>query len=663
MTEGPPLPARSDRRFADLPGLVAVAATYVYFLIWAQFGLLARMRAAGLDAAQIRLAMLAMGLAGLAASFAAARLPSGRRTVAASLAACAGAALAALAAASLPGFAFAAAAVGAATAIATVSLAASLPELVGPARRGLAVGGATGVAYLICNLPNLFEAPPAAQAIVAAALCLLAAAGLLGAPRRAAAAQPLAPPRRHFHGLGWAAVVATFLALVWLDSAAFAIIQESETLRRLTWAPGNVKLALGAIHLAAALAAGWLIDRGGLLRLPLLAYGALAVAALVLDRLAPEFAAGALYAAGVSLYSVALVMVPAARLEADLATPRWRAAQLYGIAGWLGSAAGVGMAQDLHRIPGTFLAAAGLLLAVAAVAGAGPQLARRLRRAGPALAIAVGGGVASVAWTAARAPAASPPAGTPAGMPDDPTAARTELAQAIASGRAVYVAEGCIHCHSQFVRPGGRDERLWGPSHPLDRSERPPLVGNRRQGPDLAAVGLRRNPVWNRLHLIDPRALTPASRMPSYAHLFATGERRGDDLVEYLASLGSGLGDARLAAVAQAEAAAAPAEPPTELGRRRFRELCAACHGETGHGDGPLSSHFPQPALDLTKPRLNRVPGRDLTGLAHLIRWGAPGTAMAGHEALAEGEIAALAATVAALGPKIDSALPAEAEQ
>lgn len=643
----------SPHGLADLPGLGAIAATYVYFLIWAQFGLLARMRSAGLDAGEIRLAMAAMGLAGLAASFATARLPADRRTVAAGLAACAAAALAALAASSLPGFAFAAAAVGAATAVATVSLAAALPTLVGPARRGLAVGAATGLAYLVCNLPALFEASPAAQARVAATLCLLAAAALRFGPARSGPPRPLpaAPALPNFHGLGWAAVVATFLALVWLDSAAFAIIQESAALRQLTWGAGNVKLVLGAVHLLAALVAGWVIDRGGLLRLPIVGYGALALAALALARLAPGLAAGALYAAGVSLYSVALVIVPAARLEPGLASPGWRSAQLYGIAGWLGSAAGVGMAQDLHRIPGAFLVAAGALLGVAALIGAGPAAARWMRRAALPLAIAVGGATADLAWTAVRSSA-------------DALATGGAPAAAVARGRAVYVAEGCIHCHSQFVRPGSRDESLWGPALPLDRAEQPPMVGNRRQGPDLATVGLRRNPVWNRLHLLDPRSITPQSRMPSYAHLFAPGDRRGDDLVEYLASLGGKQGAARQELLARIDAAepklASPAVVASGEATSRFGELCSACHGPSGRGDGGLSAHFPQVAIDLTQEPLHHVPDRDLAALERLIRWGAPGTSMAGHETLGAEEIARLAATVASFAPPGAAGSPRE---
>ncbi len=622
---------RRALRGADLPGLAAVTATYVYFLIWAQFGLLARMKGAGLDAGGVRTAMAAMGIAGLAASFAAARLPATRSRVAAALAGCAVAAFGSLAAGTVGGFALAAAAVGAATAVATVTLAAALPALVGPARRGLAVGAATGVAYLLCNVPALFEAPPTAQALVAAALCLAAAAAVVLGPAATAVPSPLpaAPAERHFRGLGWAALVASFLALVWLDSAAFAIIQETETLRRLTWDVGAVKLVLGLVHLAAALLAGALIDRGRLLALPPLAFGALATAALALERLAPGLAAGALYAAGVSLYSVALVLAPAARLAGPgLAAPGRRAAQLYGVAGWLGSAAGVGMAQDLHRIPVAFLVVAGALLAAAAVLGR----RRALGRLAPALTVAIVGGAFALHG-----------GGNGRG--------ENRHDSAVARGRAVYVAEGCLNCHSQYVRPGSRDEALWGPARPLDRHEQPPLVGNRRQGPDLAAVGLRRDPVWNRLHLIDPRALAPASRMPSYAHLFAPGDSRGADLVEYLAALGAGAGTERLAALA---AAPLPSSQPAPGGARLFRELCAACHGASGRGDGPLAASFPAAAIDLGKERLTWVAAlphgdADPDALVRLIRWGVPGTAMAGHETLAAAEIAALAAEVAAL--------------
>jgi cytochrome c oxidase cbb3-type subunit 2 len=109
----------------------------------------------------------------------------------------------------------------------------------------------------------------------------------------------------------------------------------------------------------------------------------------------------------------------------------------------------------------------------------------------------------------------------------------------VSFGRAVYISEGCIHCHSQFIRPVGQDQTLWGQQTPVERAleQSPVLIGNRRQGPDLANVGLRRVAGWNRLHLIEPSAVVPGSRMPSYRHLFTGNDPRGEALLAYLDSL------------------------------------------------------------------------------------------------------------------------------
>jgi len=106
-------------------------------------------------------------------------------------------------------------------------------------------------------------------------------------------------------------------------------------------------------------------------------------------------------------------------------------------------------------------------------------------------------------------------------------------------GREVYIAEGCIHCHSQYVRPDTDDGVWWGPVRPLQELERqhPPLFGNRRQGPDLLNVGSRRPAEWLRLQLESPRIAMPGSRMPSYAHLFRDGRKDGEALLAYLLSL------------------------------------------------------------------------------------------------------------------------------
>lgn len=117
-------------------------------------------------------------------------------------------------------------------------------------------------------------------------------------------------------------------------------------------------------------------------------------------------------------------------------------------------------------------------------------------------------------------------------------AASAQDAAQVRRGREVYIAEGCIHCHSQYVRPGTIDEERYGPPKALPdlEKQRPPLFGNRRQGPDLQNVGDRRTTDWIRRQLQKPRDVIPGSRMPSYAHLFRGGD--GEALIAYLLSLG-----------------------------------------------------------------------------------------------------------------------------
>jgi cbb3-type cytochrome oxidase cytochrome c subunit len=314
------------------------------------------------------------------------------------------------------------------------------------------------------------------------------------------------------------------------------------------------------------------------------------------------------------------------------------------VAGWLGSALGVGMAQDLGRIPGWFLVATGAALAVALLLPTAQrgEDRRRSRATGSALSLTFLSLLGVVLEAVATAP-------TPHQI------RRGGEDASVLRGRQVYIAEGCIHCHSQYVRPQGPDSGKWGPVRAIDRSEHPPLVGNRRQGPDLANVGNRRSAGWHEAHLVSPRALTPGSRMPSYAHLFGPGENRGDDLVTYLASLGSGTADARWAEIATLprEAAADAAHTPDRnAGERLFRTWCSACHGAAGAGDGPLAARFSRPTPDL---RLHGWRAEDLPHLARIVRFGIPGSAMPGHEQLRPGEAGDIAVFVAALGAPRDT--------
>lgn len=93
-------------------------------------------------------------------------------------------------------------------------------------------------------------------------------------------------------------------------------------------------------------------------------------------------------------------------------------------------------------------------------------------------------------------------------------------------GREVYIANGCVYCHSQQPRDrnfGPDAERGWGrASVPADYVyDRPHLMGSMRTGPDLFNIGARQpSEDWHLGHLYQPRAYVPGSIMPSYPFLF-----------------------------------------------------------------------------------------------------------------------------------------------
>jgi cytochrome c oxidase cbb3-type subunit 2 len=198
----------------------------------------------------------------------------------------------------------------------------------------------------------------------------------------------------------------------------------------------------------------------------------------------------------------------------------------------------------------------------------------------------------------------------------------------------------------------------WGPARELAEilKESPPLLGNRRQGPDLANVGNRRTAEWNRIHLEAPRSTSPGSRMPNYAHLFTPNNPRGGALLAYLESLGGDTSMERAELVARWQPdSAVLAAGDTARGRELFAYLCTNCHGPAGRGDGTLAAR-----LTLTPPNwpeqgwrhvVAGAPAKVVTReLARLIKFGSPATPMAGHETLTDHELASLVAYVRTLG-------------
>ena len=119
----------------------------------------------------------------------------------------------------------------------------------------------------------------------------------------------------------------------------------------------------------------------------------------------------------------------------------------------------------------------------------------------------------------------------------------TEMEQ---EGLRLYIAEGCVACHTQQVRSIEMDN-VWGdrPSMPSDYyfskqrldvwRQSPSLLGSERTGPDLTNIG-KRQPVkdWHLMHLYNPRSVVKESIMPSYPWLFeekATDKVTPEDVI------------------------------------------------------------------------------------------------------------------------------------
>jgi cytochrome c oxidase cbb3-type subunit II len=199
-------------------------------------------------------------------------------------------------------------------------------------------------------------------------------------------------------------------------------------------------------------------------------------------------------------------------------------------------------------------------------------------------------------------------------------------------GKAVYIANGCVACHTQQVRNVEMD-KVWGTrpgiaadyarNHRIDTwRNTATLMGTERTGPDLTNIGLRQPSIdWHLTHLYNPRIVVQQSIMPAYPWLFAIkedpakedvvvnvpAEARDDeggkvvatadalDLVAYLQSLKQvELPDGRPAPdflYKKQQAATAGTNKTVELdGAALYTANCQGCHQQNGEG---LKGAFP----------------------------------------------------------------------
>jgi cytochrome c oxidase cbb3-type subunit II len=140
------------------------------------------------------------------------------------------------------------------------------------------------------------------------------------------------------------------------------------------------------------------------------------------------------------------------------------------------------------------------------------------------------------------------------------------------AGRDVYVREGCYLCHSQMIRALRAETQRYGRHSVAGESvyDRPHQWGSKRTGPDLARIGGKYSDAWQRLHLVDPRAVVPESNMPAYRWL-ASARLDGNDIAARMRALRT-LGDP----YSESDVAAAP---KAVAGRTELDALVAYLQG------------------------------------------------------------------------------------
>ncbi|HEX3000557.1 MAG TPA: cbb3-type cytochrome c oxidase subunit II [Armatimonadota bacterium] len=226
-----------------------------------------------------------------------------------------------------------------------------------------------------------------------------------------------------------------------------------------------------------------------------------------------------------------------------------------------------------------------------------------------------------------------------------------------ARGREHYKANGCLYCHTQFIRPqdwGIGAERIAEAGDYYRQS--PPLLGSERTGPDLSEEGGEHPNDWHLAHFINPRFTRPRSLMPRFAFI---GSSDLNELTAYLQSLGGKRADDRvkvqdywrpqmIAAYRRGPDAniqwlhsqvpstwrpmpteSAVTHASVSRGEKIYQDYCLGCHGPVGDGNGPAAPYLVPKPLNFTTLKRNLVEGRYIGGILYYqIMNGVTGSAM-----------------------------------
>jgi len=347
--------------------MLIVASVFFYFLIFAQFGFLHRIAETHPPAYLNEIALFSMGFGGILGCIIAARcfsLKHAKSWLMAGFIACG---LSATTVAAIPNiwiYIVIAFGVGLFLGILTVVVVPILSNSFPGKSLGTWTALGVGTAYACSNIPIIFNSSPQNHCIIGGMVCALGVVlsnylPSFGTSNNQETNQQYPTPIALYLKGGVIAVVAMFLALIWLDSAVFYIIQETESLKSSTWSTDGQLWTIAIIHFIAAIVAGKCLDKGWIFQLLIFALLLLSLGAWKIIH--PSAAGSSLpiyihaYVVAVSLYSTSLVAYAALRPETKN-TPAipTRAAWVFAVSGWVGSGMGIGMAKDLNTIPNCF---------------------------------------------------------------------------------------------------------------------------------------------------------------------------------------------------------------------------------------------------------------------------------------------------------------------
>lgn len=351
---------------SPLTAAVIIGCAFFYFLIFAQFGFLHHLTMLETKTNLIELILGFMGVGGIIGSITTARrfeIQHANNWLVAGFVGCGLSAIVAIIAISIWLQFLVALLVGLFLGSLTVAIVPLARALVSQNRIGLYISLGVGGAYFLSNVPQLFKRTGEDHCLLGAIACCIGVVATLSFARihKDALSAQTVTQKTHdclFRTSGVLTITGMFLALIWLDSAAFYLIQESSQLKAISWTT-DAQLWLNAcFHFLFALVGGWCLDRGWLFALLVASFALLVTGTWLLKDSSGTLSLvyTELYVAGVSLYSSGLVAYGALAPEnKEFWSIRARAGVVFSVGGWLGSGLGIGMARDLNKVPISFM--------------------------------------------------------------------------------------------------------------------------------------------------------------------------------------------------------------------------------------------------------------------------------------------------------------------